>query len=250
VPSAVAPVPEVLPAVDFTRDEAAPAAKAAVAQEVVEAFQPASFSGDAGVTVWKPGVEVVFHSPWDGVFPLLGLSFLLLGPAVYLWGRDAPSGHESDMMGLAILGEVIGAMIGIPSLVGLFKAKSRTVRMDWAERTISIRDGSRTQVIPMADVAAVELDCHHHMEGGSSSGIGVHSGTVVSHSYHCEVRLHWRDASAAPVSAVLIETFESDEADGPYRETLPLVTELARSLGVERRVTDYDVRRPKVAVAS
>jgi len=168
----------------------------------------------------------------------------------YLWGRNGPSGHESDMMGIAVLAEVIGAMIGIPSLVGLFKAKSRTVRLDWAERTISIRDGSRTRVIPMADVAAVELDCHHQMEGGRGSGVGTHSGSVVTHYYNCEVRRHWRDASAAPAAATLVETGVSSEADGPYRRTLPLVTELARSLGVERRVTDYDVRRPKVAAAS
>jgi hypothetical protein len=99
------------------------------------------------------------------------------------------------------------------------------VRLDWAERTISIRDGSRTQVIPMADVAAVELDCHHQMEGGRGSGVGTHSGSVVTHNYNCEVRLHWRDASAAPAAATLVET-------------------------VERRVTDYDVRRPRVAAAS
>jgi len=246
----VAPVPEVLPAVDITRDEAAPAAKAVVAQEVVEAFRPADFDGDHDVTVWNLGVAVVFHSPWDGVLPLLGLSFFLLGPAFYLWGRDAPSGHESDVMGLAVLAKVIGAMIGIPSLVGLFKAKSRTVRLDWAERTISIRDGSRTQVIPMADVAAVELDCHHQMEGGRGTGVGTHSGSVTTHNYNCEVRLHWRDASGAPAAATLVETGASEEADGPYRRALPLATELARSLGVERRVTDYDVRRPKVAAAS
>jgi hypothetical protein len=27
--------------------------------------------------------------------------------------------------------------------------------------------------------------------------------------------------------------------DGPYHQTLPLVTELATALGVERRITDY-----------
>jgi hypothetical protein len=102
----------------------------------------------------------------------------------------------------------------------------------------------------MADVAAVELDCQHQMEGGRGTGVGTHSGSVATHYYNCEVRLHWRDASGAPAAAPLVETGVSEEADGPYRRALPLATELARSLGVERRVTDYDVRRPKVAAAS
>lgn len=248
-PSVVAPVPEVLPAVDFTRDEAAPAAKAAVAQEVVEAFRPAAFLGDHDVTVWNPGVEVVFHSSWEGGIWLFGLPFLLLPVAWYLWQERAGELQYSELLSQTVVAGVIGLVIGIPSVVGLFRAKSWMVRLDWAEHTISIRDGSRTQVIPMADVAAVELDCHHQMRGGDS-GIGVDSGSVVTHTYHCEVRLHWRDACAEPASAALMETFPSDEADGPYRRTLPLVTELARSLGVERRVTDYDVRRPEVAAAS
>ena len=214
----------------------------------MEAFRPADFGGDHEVTVWNPGVAVVFHSPWDGVFPLLGLSFFLLGPAAYLLGRNAPSGHESDMMGLAVLAEVIGAMIGIPSLVGLFKAKSRTVRLDWAERTISIRDGSRTQVIPMADVAAVSSTATIRWRAAAAAVWAPIPAAWPPTSYNCEVRLHWRDASAAPAAATLVETGVSDEADGPYRRALPLATELARSLGVERRVTDYDVRRPEGAL--
>jgi len=248
--AAVAPVPAVFPAVDFARDEAAPAAKAAAAQEVVEAVRSAEFDGDHEIKVWKPGTEVVFDSPWDGWWPLFGLSFFLLGPAFYVWGeRNTLSGNEDDTMGLALLFEVIGAMIGIPSLVGLFKAKSRTVRLDWAERTISIREGSRTRIIPMADISALELDCIHETDGGGGGGTGTHSNNVVIHRYHCLLRLHLRDGGA-PSSAPLIETEVSDEPDGPYRQAIPLATELARALGVERRVTEYETRRPKTAAAS
>jgi hypothetical protein len=247
---AVAPVPDVLPAVDFTRDEAAPAARAAATQEVVEAFRPATFVGDHDVTVWNPGVEVVFYSSWDGWMWLFGLPFLFV-PVFWYWWQDRVGELQySDLLSQTVVAAVIGLVIGIPSLVGVFKSKSWMARLDWAERTISIRDGSHTQVIPMADVTAVELDCHHQMHGGSGAGVGVDTDTVVIHTYDCEVRLHWRDASGAPASATLIETFPNSEADVPYRRALPLVTELARALGVERRVTDYDVRRPAVAVAS
>jgi hypothetical protein len=241
-PASLAPVPESLPPVDFARDEAAQGAQAAVAREIVEAFRPGAFAGDHELKIWKPGVEIVFQRAWDGWVFLFGLPFLLLPLAWYLWENKAGTLLYEELLQQTVVAGVIGAVIGIPSLVGLFSSKSRTVRLDWGPRTISIREGSRTQVIPMADVAALELDGRHQAEGGGGGGTGTHSNNVVIHRYHCVVRLHWRDAGA-PASATLVETNVADEPDAPYRQAIPLVTELARALGVERRVTDYDDRR-------
>jgi hypothetical protein len=244
-PASLAPVPESLAPADFARDAAAPAAKAAVAQEIVEAFRPEAFAGDHEVKVWKPGVEVVFQRAWDGWVFLFGLPFLFLPLAWYLWQNNAGTLLYEELLQQTVVAGVIGAVIGIPSLVGMFSSKSRTVRLDWGPRTISIREGSRAQVIPMADVAALELDCRHEAEGGGGGGTGTHSNNVVIHRYECVVRLHWRAAGAPPASATLVETDVSDEPDSPYRQAIPLVTELARALGVERRVTDYDDRRAR-----
>jgi hypothetical protein len=60
------------------------------------------------------------------------------------------------------------------------------------------------------------------------------------HSYRCEVHLHRRDPAPANKPVVLVKTTEfREDPDTPYRRALPLATELAEALGIERRVTDY-----------
>jgi hypothetical protein len=125
---------------------------------------------------------------------LFGLPFLFLPLAWYLWANKVGTLLYEELLQQTVVAGVIGAVISIPSLVGLFSSKSRKVRLDWGPRTISIREGSRTQVIPMADVAAIEFDCRHQTEGGGGGGIGTHSNNVVIHRYHCVVRLHRRNA--------------------------------------------------------
>jgi hypothetical protein len=58
--------------------------------------------------------------------------------------------------------------------------------------------------------------------------------------YHGEVHLHLRDGSGPDSSAFpIVSSGNFANPDGPYHQTLPLVTELATALGVERRITDY-----------
>jgi hypothetical protein len=242
-PAAVA-VPLETPRADFARDEAAPVAQAAVAQEVVEAFRPEVLDGEETVTVWKPGVEVVIERAADSGLSPFGVPFLLLGPGVYFLMKNSERTTYTDLLTFTATAGLFGLILGGRSLFGVLTAKKRTVRFDWGSRTLSIRDGSRTREIPMASLTAVELKCHHEHQGGRSSGTGAHSGSLPVDYFHCIVHLHWREAGAEPESMALVETSVSEEADGPYRQTLPLATELARALHVERRLIDYDSRRP------
>lgn len=205
-----------------------------VAQEKEQAFRPEAFHGDHRVAIWKPGVEVVFHRPWDGLFPLFGLAFLFTGPAVYFYLRNDAMMTYSDVLQFTALGAVIGVMGGGVSLSVLLSSSARTVRFDWGERTISVREGSRSSSIRMADVVAIELDCWRE-EYGDTGPDAVGTG---GDRYHCAVRMHLREAGGPEATVPLLEIHEDDQPDHPYREALPLATELALSLAVERRITD------------
>src|SRR5262249_13459778 len=104
------------------------------------------------------------------------------------------------------------------------------VGFDWTRRTLSFRKGRKGVVIPMDSITAIELACIHEKTGRK----------VVIHRYHCEVRARWRGTDGQEESTPLTETYESDEPDPPYRGAVPLATELAQALGVERRILDYD----------
>ncbi len=51
--------------------------------------------------------------------------------------------------------------------------------------------------------------------------------------------MQWGPTSANTPSSSWPRGNPREDPDTPYRRTLPLVTELAETLGVERRVTDY-----------
>src|SRR5262249_18789772 len=95
------------------------------------------------------------------------------------------------------------------------------------------QQGWRTVAIPLDSVAAVELDCVHDKR--SSGG----QNPVVTHRYHCDVSARWRKPGGGEEKTLLVQTSETDEPERPYRDALPLATELAEALGVERRVSDY-----------
>jgi hypothetical protein len=58
------------------------------------------------------------------------------------------------------------------------------------------------------------------------------------YTYRCGIVAHVRDPVTAAAQAVPLVTTRSfrDDPDTPYRMALPLVTELAAALGVERRL--------------
>jgi hypothetical protein len=118
----------------------------------------------------------------------------------------------------------------------------RTTTFDWATRTITRRHLMSETRIGFGEVEAVEARVVHvtHRtpdQDGDSGTMGRESVTVI---YHGEVYLHLRDGSR-PDSSVfpIVSSGNFANPDGPYHQTLPLVTELATALGVERRITDY-----------
>src|SRR5258706_13016914 len=54
--------------------------------------------------------------------------------------------------------------------------------------------------------------------------------------------MQWGPTSANTPSSSWRRGNPRKDPDTPYRRTVPLVTELAETLGVERRVTDYSCR--------
>ncbi len=217
-----------------------PAAAAAAAEDRVPPFDPSQFPSDHQVAKWVPGREVRFRKPLGsaaiGCLPFVIAGFLA-GPALFVISASRrPDAALADrLVPSAFLG-LFGLIFGGIALVAVVAALPRRVTIDWALQTISIGGLFTRSEIPLGDAAAIEAECVHtfHRGGKNSSSY---------HTYRCEVQVHLRGATAStsagkPVVLVTTREFREDP-DTPYRRTLPLVTELAETLGVERRVTDY-----------
>lgn len=119
----------------------------------------------------------------------------------------------------------------------------RTATFDWATRTITLRHLMSETRIGFGEVEAIEARVVHVAHRTSdqhrdsrSTGRG-----SVTMTYHGEVYLHLRDGSRPDSAAFpIVSSGSFANPDGPYHQTLPLVTELATALGVERRITDYE----------
>jgi hypothetical protein len=213
------------------------AAGAAAAEERVPPFDPSQFPCEHKVAKWLPGREVRFHKPLGGAaigclpFAVIGL---LAGPALFVisTSRRPETALADRLVPSAVLG-LFGLIIGLVALAGVAAALPRRATIDWARQTISIGGLFTRKEIPLPEVAAIEAKCvrTYHSGGKNSSSY---------HSYRCEVLVHRRDPASAATPVVLVQTREfREDPDTPYRRTLPLVTELAEGLGVQRRVTDY-----------
>jgi hypothetical protein len=112
----------------------------------------------------------------------------------------------------------------------------RNATFDWATRTITLRHLMSETRIGFGEVEAVEARVVQVAHRQKSSGR--ESVTMI---YHGEVYLHLRDGSRPDSAAFpIVSSGSFANPDGPYHQTLPLVTELASALGVERRITDYE----------
>ena len=223
------PMP-VLPRADYTRDTVAPEARAGAAQEKLPAFDPHGFLSDYRVREWKPGERVVFHKPFSwGVLGCLPFVAIPVSALVAL---------------LAGVGYVQGNRLVLELFLGVFAAVAvfifaaivaaslpRRATLDWTTRRITI---GREPGIPMSSVTALELRGVKVFHQGSK-------GNASYWMYRCELELHHTGAARGePTTTRLVETSSSqDDGTPPWRSALPLVTDLARALGVERRVTDY-----------
>jgi hypothetical protein len=230
-------IPRLEGTANYAADVFSKAAVTAAADERVPPFDPAGFPSDHTVAKWLPGRQVQLRKPLGfaavGCLPF-AIAGLLLGPGLYVLSasrRPEVAAFERFVPSLGV--GMFGLFVGLIALLAVAAALPRRLTIDWARQSISIGGlFSRTE-IPLPDVAAIEAKCvrTHHSGGKNSSSY---------HSYRCEVVVHRRDPASAHKPVVLVQTREfREDPDTPYRRTIPLVTELAEALGVERRVTDY-----------
>jgi len=230
-------IPRLEGAANYAADVFSKAAVTAAADERVPPFDPAGFPSDHTVAKWLPGRQVQLRKPLGfaavGCLPF-AIAGHLLGPGLYVLSasrRPEVAAFERFVPSLGV--GMFGLFVGLIALLAVAAALPRRLTIDWARQSISIGGlFSRTE-IPLPDVAAIEAKCvrTHHSGGKNSSSY---------HSYRCEVVVHRRDPASAHKPVVLVQTREfREDPDTPYRRTIPLVTELAEALGVERRVTDY-----------
>jgi hypothetical protein len=221
---------------DYARNKVASAAAAATAQERVAPFDPATFGCDHKVTAWSPLREVRFEKPFGfaavGCLPFAAAGFLA-APAVFVLMGGASTGL-GERVGVSLFVGVFGLLIGGVSLYAAYSALPRRVVLDWSERTIRLGGLFRRQEVAFSDVTRLALKCVrvYHSGGKNSSSY---------HSYHCELHAHVRDPLAGGEKPLLlVETsHHREDPDTPYRQALPLVTELATALNVRREVIDY-----------
>ena len=108
-------------------------------------------------------------------------------------------------------------------------ALPRTVTFDWTTARATARGTGRFD-LAFADIAALELRQVHRVSRGKNS---------TTHWYYCTILLHRRGSGGGGRPITVVETTQlRDDPDTGYRAALPLATELARALGVERRITE------------
>jgi hypothetical protein len=223
---------------DYSRDQVASAAVAAAQQERMPPFDPAQFACDHKVTEWSPQREVRFEKPFGwgalGCLPFVVTGFLA-GPAVFvLTGRHPQNDLSGRIVASLFLG-FFGLVIGGVALLVVYGALPRRVVLDWSARTIRISGLFRQAELAFGDLGGLVLKCvrTYHSGGKNSSSYN---------SYRCEISAQLRDPSSTTQEPVLlVKTNECrEDPDTPYRQTLPLVTELAAALSLRRHVIDYE----------
>jgi hypothetical protein len=219
--------------VDYARDAVAPEARAAAREEKVPPFDVAHFKSDYRVREWKPGERVVFYKafPWGvlGCLPFVAIPLVL--EAMLIAGVGTVTGSR---LALHLVLAIFSLAVLLPFVALVIGSRPRRVAFDWGTRRISV---GREPPIPMSAVTALELrgvKVHHRPSKGSSYW-----------SYRCEVDLHHADAARGqPTVTRLVETASTRDDGAPaWRCALPLATDLAKALGVERRVVDYKEKR-------
>jgi hypothetical protein len=195
------------------------------------------FPSDHKVAKWLPGREVGFHRPFGaiaiGCLPFAIAGFLI-GPGLFILSASRrPDAALADRLIPSVVIGLIGLVIGAAAVGTIVMALPRWVLIDWNPRTITVGGFYRRTELALDDEISVQCRCVHtlHQGGKNSSSY---------HSYRCEVQLHTRHPAPDGKPLELLGTMHfREDPDTPYRRTLPLVTELAEALGVERRVTDY-----------
>lgn len=221
-----------LGAANYASDVVAPAARSAVAEEKVAAFDPAEFKSEHRVLTWTPGSLVVLRKPFSyGSLGCLPFTVLVLaGPAVFFTVQIP---ELLPKLVVTFMATVFGLIIGGAAIAMVADAPPRRTELDWGRRVLTLKSARKTVEIPFESVRSIELKGVHHISKGKNS---------TTHWYYCEVRALLRGASpGVDASQELVKTERYiDQPDVPYRMALPMAAELAKALGVERRFVDYD----------
>jgi hypothetical protein len=230
--SGFAQTPWDLGVANYASDVVAPAARGAVAEERVAAFDPAQFKSEHRVLTWTPGTLVSLRKPFSyGSLGCLPFTLLLLaGPVVFF---TVPIPELLPKLVVTFMATIFGLIFGGAAVAMLVDAPARRTEIDWRSRVITLKSFRKTVEIPFETVRAIELKAVHHISKGKNS---------TTHYYYCEIRALLRGAAPGVDSSqelVKTERFR-EQPDEPYRMALPLATELAKALGVERRFVDYD----------
>jgi hypothetical protein len=223
------PMPDLRRA-DYQKDDVAAEARSAAAAEKVAPFEPAAFRSDYRVREWKPGERVVFHRPFS--WGLLGCLPFAIAPValqvVLALGYGTVTGSAAILHVFLGVFSLLGVVMFGVALAGTWP---RRASIDWSTRRIH---AGREPAIPLSAVTAVELrgvKAHHKPSKGASYW-----------TYHCEIDVHHAGADGATTTRLVETSSTRDDGVEPWRCALPLVSELARALGVERRVTDFSER--------
>lgn len=213
------------------------AAKGAVAEHGAP-FDPTQFPSDHKITRWTPGQEVRLQKPVGGAtlgcLPV-GLAALSIGPATFFSMRQR-SASDALLFGVAV--GFFGLLLAALPLWIAYTELPRLVVIDWTTRTILIRRGFERTLIDFSEITALELQRDHgeHLRNNSPE--------TARAWHHSSLQVHVRDKDGQkrkPVELVRGRDYEND-AETPYRQALPLVTELAAAMGVPKRVADRSYR--------
>jgi hypothetical protein len=222
-------IPALAPA-DYVRDHVAPEVGAAAAQEKTPHFDPTGFRGDFRVDEWTPGERVRFRKPFGwtalGCLPFVVVPLGLAVAALVRW----VSHRQVDQIVGAAFFLAVGAVPLLLFILMLRSAWPRQTTLDWRTRRMT---STGLPPIALSALRAVELrgvKIHHTPSKGRPYW-----------SFHCDVVVdHEHPVQGVPTSTVIVSTdrFVDDSAT-PWRLGVPLATDLAHALGVERRLTDY-----------
>jgi hypothetical protein len=225
------PVPRT--SVDYPGGRVAPAAVDAAARQRISRFDPASFPSDFRATRWSPGEEVRFDRPLQGsaygCLPV-ALAGLLLGPGVWLMFRDVAHTVVPMLIGATLVGLAVAAV----AFVFVAGSLPRQTRISWPDGTLTVGGALRRRRLPLARVAALELQCVRRITGHEST-------RSPTNEYYCRLSARLRDeavTTAATCELVTTSAFRR-APEPPYDASLPLARELAEALGVPWTLTDY-----------
>jgi hypothetical protein len=202
------------------------AAAAAAAAQRLPPFDPASFRGNARVTVWSPGREVRFEKGWGTAILLSPLLLAAaIGPLSFL---EMPSLQTMPLLPRVVaivMLTLAGLGLAVVGWAGVAKGLPRRVVLDWGSGTLRVEAPRRRRTIPLDAVEAVE-------QRNKSYSTGRARGGMVRTSFWSQIRVRLREP-ADPRDELLIETRTFPEiAAAPREMALPLGRDLAAALRV------------------